>query len=97
MFNQYLMIIFANSIRFGFDLTFVISKVFGDESYSVTCPDAATEDYATELAFNICTCILTHYLPIFIILRIYNLEEKPIEIGKSLLVSGEYDVHSLND
>jgi hypothetical protein len=41
----------------------------------------------SEIVFNTCECIFTHYLPIFIILRIYNLEEKPQEIAKSLLMT----------
>lgn len=77
MANQYLMIILASILRFGFDITYVVSKVFGDESFSSICPDLADSISASELTFIICECIFTHYLPIFIILRIYNLEEKP--------------------
>lgn len=39
MANQYLMIILASILRFGFDITYVVSKVFGDESFSSVCPD----------------------------------------------------------
>jgi hypothetical protein len=68
------MIIFASVLRFGFDITYVVTKVFGDDSFSTLCPDLSDENSASEIAFNICECIFTHYLPIFIILRIYNLE-----------------------
>jgi hypothetical protein len=33
MVNQYLMITIASMLRFGFDITYVISKVIGDESF----------------------------------------------------------------
>lgn len=71
------MMVVANTIRFGFDLTYVISKVFGDDSYSKICPDFPDGDITFEVIMNIGTCLLTHYLPIFIILRIYNLQDKP--------------------
>lgn len=38
MVNQYLMIIAGSLLRFGFDINYVISKVFGDESFSAICP-----------------------------------------------------------
>ncbi len=38
MVNQYLMIIGGSLLRFGFDINYVISKVFGDESFSSICP-----------------------------------------------------------
>jgi hypothetical protein len=89
MFNQYLMIIVANTIRFGFDLFYVFSSVFSDmSSISSTCPSSDDSDgMGVELIINICTSLLAHFLPIFIILRIYNLEEKPEEMCKSLLIT----------
>ncbi len=42
MVNQYLMIIIASALRFGFDITYVISKVFGDDSFSSVCPDLSS-------------------------------------------------------
>jgi hypothetical protein len=89
MVNQYLMITIASILRFGFDFSFVISKVIGDDSFEYACPTLSTNSLLPEIVFNTCECIFTHYLPIFIILRIYNLEEKPAEIAKSLLVTGE--------
>jgi hypothetical protein len=69
------MIIVANTLRFGFDVSYVISNVFGNESYSVSCPDLdnAHTDLAMSVSLNILVTLLTHYLPIFLILRIYNL------------------------
>lgn len=77
MVNQYLMITIASMLRFGFDITYVISKVIGDESFEYICPSIINTSIISEIVFNTCECIFTHYLPIFIILRIYNLEEKP--------------------
>lgn len=40
MFNQYIMIIVANTIRFAFDLYYVISNVIGSETFVAKhCPD----------------------------------------------------------
>lgn len=73
MVNQYLMITLASMLRFGFDITYVVAKVIGDESFEYLCPNIADGSLASEIIFNTCECIFTHYLPIFIILRIYNL------------------------
>lgn len=69
------MIITANTIRFGFDLYYVISTVITNDSFLYShCPDKAEPiDLGYELATNICTCLFSHFLAIFIILRIYNL------------------------
>jgi hypothetical protein len=74
MVNQYLMMSIASILRFGFDLSFVVSKVIGDESFEYSCPTISDSSHISEIIFNICECIFTHYLPIFIVLRIYNLE-----------------------
>ena len=71
------MVIIANALRFGIDLTYVISKVFGDATYNDKCPDCSSDQPAIDLAQNIITVLLTYYLPVFVILRIYNLEERP--------------------
>ena len=88
MVNQYLMIIAGSLLRFGFDINYVISKVFGDESFSTICPPESGE-LAPQLAFSICESLFTHFLPIFIVLRVYNVEERPEEIARSLIVSGD--------
>jgi hypothetical protein len=38
MFNQYLIIIIANLIRFGFDVLYVISSVFRNDTFTTNCP-----------------------------------------------------------
>lgn len=81
--------IIANTIRFGFDLSYVIAKVFNDSTYGIQCPDLNEDNLGLTIAFNIVTVLLTYYLPVFIILRIYNLEEKPELICQSLIISHE--------
>lgn len=88
MVNQYLMIIAGSLLRFGFDINYVISKVFGDESFSTICPPE-NGDLAPQLAFSICESLFTHFLPIFIVLRVYNVEDRPEEIARSLIASGD--------
>ena len=88
MVNQYLMIIAGSLLRFGFDINYVISKVFGDESFSAICPPE-NGDLAPQLTFSICESLFTHFLPIFIVLRVYNVEDRPEEIARSLIVSGD--------
>lgn len=90
MVNQYLMIIAGSLLRFGFDINYVISKVFGDESFSEICPPESG-DLAPQLAFSICESLFTHFLPIFIVLRVYNVDDKPEEIARSLIASGDSD------
>ena len=68
-FNQYLVVIIANTIRFGFDIfnTTQVGKYFIG-----TCP--SDDDHEVlEIIFNAVTTLLTFYLPVFIVLRIYNL------------------------
>lgn len=73
MFNQYLMIILANTIRFIFDLLYVFNSVVSDGFYTHKCPDYDNINWVAETTTNVCTILLSHYLPIFIILRIYHL------------------------
>jgi hypothetical protein len=87
MFNQYLMIILANTIRFAFDIMYVLNLVVDDLIYSQQCPNYGKANWLVEAVTNVCTLLLSHYFPIFIILRIYNLEEKPEEMCKSLLIT----------
>ena len=88
MFNQYLMIIVANTIRFGFDLFYVYSIVISESLFLTSkCPNSEAPKIGVELATNVCTDLFSHFLPIFIILRIYNLEEKPEEMCRSLLIT----------
>jgi hypothetical protein len=42
---------------------------------------------AMSMTLLVCTCLLTFYLPVFIILRIYNLQEKPEQMCESLIIS----------
>ena len=42
-----------------------------------------------QLAFSICESLFTHFLPIFIVLRVYNVEDRPEEIARSLIASGD--------
>jgi hypothetical protein len=89
MVNQYLMIITANTIRFAFDLYYAFSTIITADAFVYGhCPDTAEPiDMGIELAVNISTCLFSHFLPIFIILRIYNLEERPEEMCRSLLIT----------
>lgn len=48
------MIIIASVLRFGFDITYVVSKVINDGSFSDNCPDFKDIDIPPEIAFNIC-------------------------------------------
>jgi len=77
MFNQYFMIIVANTIRFAFDITIVLASVINNSTYSHKCPDFDNSDELWKIVNNVGTALLTHFFPIFLILRIYNLEERP--------------------
>lgn len=83
------MIITANTIRFAVDLYYVFSAIITSDAFVYNhCPNSAESiDMGLELATNIITVLLSNFLPIFIILRIYNLEEKPEEMCRSLLIT----------
>lgn len=48
-----------------------------DAFFRKECPNYGSTNPTTETIVNTCTIIFSHFLPIFIILRIYNLEDKP--------------------
>lgn len=90
MFNQYLMIIGANTFRFGFDIMITFLNVGTGDILSEKCPTTEIAEGQFSLGgfiFNICVAFFTHFLPIFLILRIYSLEENPEEICKSLIIT----------
>jgi hypothetical protein len=70
------MIILASTFRFVLDTSSIILNVFGDQAYSLPCPDLqdSSRNIEFQIAQQILITVLTHYLLIFIILRIYNLE-----------------------
>jgi hypothetical protein len=80
------MIIVANTVRFVFDIFFVYQLVFKESFLQTTCI-FEEDDEVFSIGKNIFTVILSHFLPIYIILRIYTLEEEPEEMGKSLLIT----------
>jgi hypothetical protein len=79
--------IFANTIRFLFDLKHVIVRVINDDTFTDHCPDPADVNVALSMTLLVCTCLLTFYLPVFIILRIYHLQDKPEQMCESLIIS----------
>ena len=89
-FNQYLVFIFANTIRFLFDLKHVIIRVIinsGEDTYTESCPLRGEVNVAWSMTLLVCTCLLTFYLPVFIILRIYQLQDRPEQMCESLIIS----------
>lgn len=86
--HQYTLVIIANTVRFGFDLAYLISQVFNEETYDYQCPvDQSQANLGLQITLNITTILFTYYLPAFIILRIYHLENKPELMCQSLIVS----------
>lgn len=67
------MIIVANTVRFAFDIFFVYQLVFKESFLQTTCI-FEEDDEVFAIVKNILTIILSHFLPIYIILRIYTLE-----------------------
>jgi len=80
MFNRYLLIIVASFIRFAVDIILFIGALKNGTFYS-TCPVQPNPDepinYVSEVIINVLTTILAQYFPIFIVTRMYTLEEKP--------------------
>jgi hypothetical protein len=75
-------VIAANTIRFGFDIYYIVRKVLNsDYFYHPNCPDRDEPDSVSakieHIAVLVAICLFTFYLPVFIVLRIYNLEDKP--------------------
>jgi len=77
----------ANTIRFGFDLYYVIQQLFFNAYFYTDCPSPDESNIVLDITFNSVTTILTFYIPIFIILRIYNLEDNPELMCQSLIIS----------
>ena len=89
MFNQYLIIILASTIRFALDIL-AFQHNLENSIVKPQCPvDKGTEQPASAqgVIFTVLIIILAHYFPIFIISRIYSLDEKPEEICKSLIIT----------
>lgn len=88
-FNQYLVVIIANTIRFAIDLFSMIENVIQEEIINADCPPKYDQNQSAtgSIADLIVTCLLTFYLPVFIILRIYNLEDRPEKMCESLIIS----------
>ena len=82
------MVLATNTIRFGFDLYYVIQQVLMNAHYFKECPHFDDTNLMWDIIFNSVTTILTFYLPIFIVLRIYNLEDRPEFMCQSLIISG---------
>jgi len=80
MFNRYLLIIVASFIRFTVDIIVFIGALKDSTFYS-TCPVQPNPDepinYVSEVIIDVLITVLAHYFPIFIITRMYTLEEKP--------------------
>ena len=91
MFNQYLLIVIANTFRFIFDVLIVINVVIIDRAYPESCPPSENTTTVWDVVLNVLTGFLTHLFPIFILLRIYALEERPEEICRSLIVTSGSD------
>ena len=86
MFNQYLMILIANNFRFVLDAYLVFKSTMTHRYFVERC--AVTEEIDKgEIILNVLLCLFAHYMPIIMILRIYHLEDKPEEMGRSLLIT----------
>ena len=83
-----MVVLAANTIRFGFDLYYVVQQVIVKNAhFSEKCPSFDETNLVGDIIFNSVTAILTFYLPIFIVLRIYNLEDDPEFMCQSLIIS----------
>ena len=80
MFNRYLLIIVASFIRFAVDVI-VFTGALKDSTFESTCPAQRNPEepinYVSEVMIDVLITVLAHYFPIFIITRMYTLEEKP--------------------
>ncbi len=90
MFNQYLIIVIATIIRFAGDTFFTVNVIFNETLISQTCLiDTEARLEVWRYVILILSCLLTHYLPILIILRIYTIEDRHEDMSKSLLIASE--------
>ena len=78
----------ATVIRTGFDVLFLVSNVINDIFYEPTCPSGASEELnVASIIFTIAVSFFGDFFPVFIILRIYTLEDKPEEMCQSLIIT----------
>ena len=89
MFNQYLLIVFASIFRFIFDAMVAANSVVSS-SYQDKCP---SDELITvkDTIVNALASFTTHLMPIFILLRIYPIEEQTEDITKSLIITSEVE------
>lgn len=78
MFNRYLLISIATFIRFAFNVYFFTDALNDDRTFKKACPfKQKSEDPIVGVIMDVSTILLLHYLPIFLITRMYTLEERP--------------------
>jgi hypothetical protein len=87
MFNQYMIMAVANLFRFGFDLLFTLTQVMNDMFFTDSCHSNSEPNMLLSIIFTLVVAIVGDFFPIFMILRIYTLDEKPEEMCGSLLIT----------
>lgn len=85
MVRKYAVLIACATTRLGVDMIFVIRSITeGTRSDKCWIKDG---DQGLNIVFIIFEGVLTHCLPIFVVLRIYRVETKNIDLTESLLAA----------
>lgn len=88
MIRKYIVLIVCGTTRFGVDLMFVIRSI--TEGIQEKQCWIGHGDLGLNIVFILLEGVLTHCLPIFVVLRIYRVETKNIDLTESLLAAEQY-------
>lgn len=88
MIRKYIVLIICGTTRLGVDLIFVI-RSFTEGIREKQCW-IGHGDQGLNIAFIVMEGVFTHCLPVFVVLRIYRVETKNIDLTESLLAAEQY-------